>query len=389
MSFKKKNIAILGSTGSIGKTTLGILEKNNINFNIVLLCCNNNYKLICKQIQKFKPLNIYINDEVIRNKVKIKFKYYNYNFLKNLKNKTLGKFFKKKIDKTILAVPSITGINYIFNFLNFSKEILIANKESIICGGKLLFKEAKKQKCKLTSIDSEHYCISQIINDEKMDLIDSVYLTASGGPFLNYRKKLAKYNISKVISHPKWKMGKKISVDSATMVNKIFEMIEAHLMFNIPTKKIKIKIHKESLIHAAVVFKSGLVKMIMHDTSMHIPIRNSLYDNNYYLQNNNYFKDKESFNLTFDEKKLKNFAILGTGMNVLKSGHASWILFNTINDLLVNKFLNNKIFFYEIVENLIKIFSRNSTKNFCKKKISKISDIFDVINYGYEVIKKI
>lgn len=386
MTFKKKNIAIIGSTGCIGISTLNIIKQSKKTFKIELLCCNNNYKLICEQIWQFKPFNVYIHDKAVREKVKIKFKNSNCNFLSDININTLRKFIKTKIDKTILAVSSISGIDYIFNFLNFSKEILIANKESIICGGKLLLKEAKKNKCKLTSIDSEHYCISQILKHENMDKVDIVYLTASGGPFLNKKNKFSKYSISKVLAHPKWKMGRKISVDSATMVNKIFEMIEAHLIFNIPIKKIKIKIHKESLVHAAIVFKSGLVKMIMHDTSMLIPIRNSLYDNNYYLQNKNYFKDEVFFNLTFDEKKLKNFEILKTAMNILKMGHVSWILFNTINDTLVYRFLNKEIFFYEIVQTLIKIFNKKFVQAYCKKKIRNISDIYETINFAKSLL---
>jgi len=386
MIFKKKNIAIIGSTGSIGTTTLNIIKQYKKNFKIELLCCNNNYELICKQIRLFKPSNVYINDHLVREKVKVKFKKTSCNFLSCISNQVLKKFIKKKIDKTIMAVSSIHGINYIFNFLNFSNEILIANKESIICGGNLLIKEAKKKKCKLTSIDSEHYCISQIIKGANMNEIDSVYLTASGGPFLNKTKKYQNYSISKVLAHPKWKMGKKISVDSATMVNKIFEIIEAHLIFNIPLKKIKIKIHKESLVHAAIVFKSGLVKMIMHDTSMLIPIRNCLFDNKYNFQYKNYFKDNNFFNLTFDEKKLRNFKILKIVKTILDGGHSSWILFNTINDLLVNKFLNKKIFFFEIVETLIKIFNKKSVKIYCKKKIKNISDIHEIIIFGKSLL---
>ena len=185
-------------------------------------------------------------------------------------------------------------------------------------------------------------------------------------------------------------MGSKISVDSATMCNKIFELIEAHVLFKIPIDKLKIKIHEESQVHSAVVFKNGLVHMIMHDTTMTIPIRNSIFDNKFKNQSYNFFKSKKNIKLNFDEIKLSKFKILKTGYTILKMGHTAWILFNVINDNLVEKFLNQKIFFYEIVKNLIKIFNNKSLILYCKKtKVKNIADINKVINYGNFVANKL
>ena len=250
---------------------------------------------------------------------------------------------------------------------------------------------SNNEKAKSASTTIAAIIIKQIIKDKSLNEIDSVFLTASGGPFLKKRENsYLRSSIAKVTNHPKWNMGGKISVDSATMCNKIFELIEAHVLFNIPIDKLKIKIHEESHIHSAVIFKNGLVHMIMHDTTMIIPIRNSLFDNKFNNQSNNFFKSKKNIQLNFDEIKLSKFKILKTGYKVLKLGHTAWILFNVINDNLVEKFLNKKIFFYEIVTNLIKIFSQKKIMLYCKKtKVNNMSDIKKIINYGNVIVDKL
>ena len=389
MSIKKLNIGVIGSTGSVGKTSLKIFKEYKNQFSVEFLVCDENSKEIIKQIETYSPRYAFINNINAYNTVRlIKFKkkviFFN-NFLLFKKN------FKSKLDKVILGIPGLPGLKFAFFFTKYSKEILIANKESLVCGASILLKKAKANNCKITSIDSEHFCINEIIKDKNLDEIDSVFLTASGGPFL--RKKEIFYSrasIKKVINHPKWKMGSKISVDSATMCNKIFELIEAHVLFKIPIDKLKIKIHEESQVHSAVVFKNGLVHMIMHDTTMTIPIRNSIFENKFRNQSYNFFKSKKNIELNFDEIKLSKFKILKTGYAILKMGHAAWILFNVINDNLVAKFLNEKIFFYEIVKNLIKIFNNKSLTLYCKKtKVKNIADINKVINYGNFIANKL
>ena len=387
MSTKQK-IAIFGSTGSVGSTALNIISKYPNLFNVELLVCENNNLKIVKQANKFSANYIYVNNNDSLSKIN----------KKNLKKKIqilrdfheLERIFckKKKIDKVILCVPSFVGLKYAFSATKFSKEILIANKESIICGGHIFLKEANRYNCKITSIDSEHYCLSELLKNQKLNTISSVYLTASGGPFLN--KKKIFYNkslIKDVINHPKWKMGKKISVDSATMVNKIFEIIEAHVLFNIPFDKLKIKIHKESLIHSAIVFKDGLVKLIMHDTSMSIPIRNCLFNQNFFFQKKNFFTKTPDFSLSFNESLIKKFEIVNFSLKIIRLGHRAWIFFNVINDILVEKFLKKEIFFYQITKNLINIFKNKSIILYCKIEIKNITDIHKTINYAKKIFK--
>jgi len=391
MFYKKKKIAVIGSTGSIGTSALNIIKKNLNLFNIELLVCDKSYKSLVRQVNLFSPKYVYIND------LDAKKKFIKLNFSKKTKLinhvKDFEKFFKKnKIDKTILAVSSVQGLRYTFNFLKFSREILIANKESIVCGGNLLLKRAKLLKCKITSIDSELYSLSQLILNKKFNIkkIDSVYLTASGGPFLGKCKKnFYKSPISKVISHPKWSMGEKISVDSATMVNKIFEIIETHVLFKIPINKIKIKIHKESLVHCVVIFKDGFVNAAMHNTSMEIPIRNSLIKNVSVKQTDNFFKNTGNINLNFNEEQLLEFPILKKGLKILKYGQSAWILLNIFNDCLVKNFLDKKIFYHQIVDNLIELLNNKSILAYCKNKVSSLDDIEKTINFGLNQLAKL
>jgi len=386
--FKKQKlrIGVIGSTGSVGKTSLSIISKYENLFKVDLLVCGENYKLAKTQVEKYTPKYVYASNEKTYNYLKKKFlkkKIYFFNDF-NLFKKSIN----LKFDKIILAIPGVEGLKFAFLFAEFSRELLIANKESIICGGKILLNYASGKKCKIKSIDSEHYCIQESIKDDNLINIDSVYLTASGGPFLGMAKNLySKAKVANVVNHPNWKMGKKISVDSATMSNKILELIEAHILFLIPIKKLKIKIHKESLVHSSIVYKNGLVKMIMHDTSMRIPIRNSLFENNFYKQKKNLFKTSKNLCLNFNEENLFQFPILPTGYNVLKLGPSAWILFIVFNDYLVNKFLNNEIFFYQIVKNLVKIFKIKSVLNYCNKKVNNIKDIYNIIDDGEKIIK--
>ena len=380
MSIKKQKIAIIGSTGSVGVESLDVIFKFKKKFKIELLAFNKNYSLGLRQIKKFQPKFVYVEDFKIFNLIKKKIKK---NILVFNEITFLERAINLKFDKTILAVPGAEGLKYAFLFLKKSKKLLIANKESIICGGKFLLSKAKSHKCSILSIDSEHYCIAQSLEKNELNNIDSVYLTASGGPFLGKKRNFFyKSNTKMATSHPNWKMGKKISTDSATMVNKIFELIEAHILYNIPCDKLKIKIHKESLAHCAIVLKNGIVRIVMHDTSMKIPIRNSLFDNQYFAHQNNFFNRKNNFQLNFDESSLSEFEIVKFGYKILKDGHCSWILFNVFNDFFVEKFLKKEIFFYQIVKNLIKIFDEKLVKQYSKNKIKSISNILQTIDYA-------
>ena len=272
-----KKIIIFGSTGSIGTSLLNIIKKNKKDFTIELLTANKNYKKLIKQAKYFNVKNLIITDQnsflkaikIISNK--------NINIYKNFAS--FNKIFKnKKVDYTMSAITGLQGLKPTLDIIKFTKVIAIANKESIICGWNLIKKDLKKYKTKFIPVDSEHFSIWSLIKNDKYTNFEKIYLTASGGPFRNLPlNKFGSITPYKALKHPNWSMGKKISIDSATMMNKVFEVIEAKKIFDFKYNQLEILIHPQSYLHAIVKFNNGLTKLLVHDTSMIIPIFNSLY----------------------------------------------------------------------------------------------------------------
>ena len=370
------NIAILGSTGSIGKTLLDIIDKENQKINIKLLTANKNYLTILKQAKKFNVKNIIITDYESYIKAKKKNKNFNLKIYNNYEN--FHKIFKKKIDYVMSSIIGLSGLVPTLNIIKFTKKIAIANKESIICGWDLIKKELNKNKTKFIPIDSEHFSIWSVLNNNNLK-IDKIFITASGGPFLKKTQKKIKFvNIEDAINHPNWKMGKKISIDSSTMMNKVFEVMETNKIFNIPLNKISILIHPSSYIHAIVKFSNGIIKIIAHDTSMKIPIFNSLY----YGKNKNFISKQLNINLLnqlnfskIDNNQFKSVKLL----NYLPNSSS---LFETIlvvlNDEFVNMYLNKKIHYYEIVKNILKYSKIKEFQKYKKLKVKKLQDIIEL-----------
>ena len=383
----KKKIIILGSTGSIGLPTLNIINKKK-QFKIFLLSAKNNYRLISKQIIKYKPKYYVINNIKIFNKVKKKFK------KRNIKITNNFNFKEKKIKSEIAisAIPGIAGLAPTINIINKTKKILIANKESIICGWNLIKEKAKKSKTKIVPVDSEHFSIQQLIGDSKINDIEKIFLTASGGPFLNL--KLSKFKNIKpkdALIHPKWKMGKKITIDSSTLMNKILELIEAHKLFNIPLNKLDILIHPNSLIHAIVKFKNGLTKLLYHETSMIIPLANAIFDGDLFIKryfnkdkknNSNYFP-----NLIFKQPDKKIFPI--TKMIKRINEHPSTpIIINSANEVLVDQFLQKNIPFSSISKIIMSIMNDKNYKKYAIKRPNNINQIKSIDHWTREITFK-
>jgi 1-deoxy-D-xylulose-5-phosphate reductoisomerase len=378
---RKKKICILGSTGSIGRTTLEIILKNKKDFDVVLLSGNNNVELLISQAKKFKPKYVYSNNFFFKEKLKTFCKNNNIFFIDDLNS-----LKKIKFDVTIAAISGMAGLLPTINIIKFSKKILIANKESIICGWKFILKELKKHHCNFTPIDSEHFSILNLIENKNLNSVKYIYLTASGGPFFEKKVNLNKVTPAQAAKHPNWKMGKKISIDSANLMNKVLEVIEASLIFNLPINKFKIIIHPQSLIHAIIEFKNGLSSMLYHYNDMKIPITNSLY-NNFYNYKNNDHKFLSQNKLTFIEansKKNPSLKILNLN-NVLNEN--GFILINALNEILVQKFLKNKITFPDITNKLIGILNTNIVKNYLKNhQIRHINDVFKVYNFSRSIV---
>ena len=234
----KKKIAILGSTGSIGKNTVNIIQKNQKNFEVQLLSTNKNIKEILNQVKKLNVKNIIVTDYSSYKKIKLKLKNKSVKIYNNLN--VINKIFKKKIDYTMSAITGLAGLEPTIDIIKFTKVIAIANKESIICAWNLIKKELNKNNTKFIPVDSEHFSIWNLLNEKTNTMIKQIIITASGGPFLKIpKKKIDKINPKYALKHPNWKMGKKISIDSATMMNKVFELIEAQRIFEIEFKKLK------------------------------------------------------------------------------------------------------------------------------------------------------
>ena len=372
-----KFVSILGSTGSVGLAVLKILDKDRL-IKINLLCANKSYSLICSQIKKYKPKIFIINNHLIFKKVKKKFKKKNTIILNTFNSLKI----KKKSDITVSAIPGIAGLQPTLKMIEGSKKILIANKESIICGWNLLSKKAKKNKTKIIPIDSEHFSIMKLLETNKLEDINKIYITASGGPFLNYSiNQLQKIRPSDALKHPKWKMGKKVTIDSATLMNKILELIEAQLLFNLDLKKLDILIHPESLVHAVVELNNGLYKFIYHDTSMIIPLANAIYEdklniNHFYIKKNNVIK-----NLTFKKVNKNIFPIIKLKKK-LNEYPATPIIINAANEILVDQFLRKKIPFSSIYKFIMAILKDRNYRKYAIKRPKNINQIFKVDNWA-------
>jgi 1-deoxy-D-xylulose-5-phosphate reductoisomerase len=380
----RKKIAILGSTGSIGKTFIEIIKKDKKNFDIQLLSAHQNYKQLINQAKELGVKNLVITNQKSFHKVKSDKKYKNINIYSNFK--IFNKIFKKKIDYVMSSIIGIDGLEPTLNSIKFTKNILIANKESLICGWNLISSELKKNKTRFIPIDSEHFSIWSLIDQNKnIKNIEKVYITASGGSFLNLPlKHFSKIQNDKALIHPNWKMGKKITVDSSTMMNKVFEVIEAKNIFGLNYNQIEILIHPNSYAHAIIKFYNGIIKVLLHETSMKIPIYNSIYINDYknkITTDNLDLHKLNNLDLRIPEKK--RYPILKI-LNKLVNTHS---LYETalvkINDNLVKKFLEKKINYNQLVNLIIKFANKKEfliLRNKPANNIEKIKKIMKLVD---------
>ena len=376
----KKKIAILGSTGSIGKTLFNLILREKKNFEFSLLTANKSHKILLKQAKALNVKNL-----IITNKK-------DYEILKQKTNNTkirvfndftqLDRIFKKKIDYVMSSISGIHGLEPTIKIIKFTKKIAIANKESIICGWNLIQSQLNKHKTEFIPVDSEHFSIWYGLKNYKSKDLENIFLTASGGPF--YKTSLSKFKkikVSDALKHPNWKMGKKISTDSATMINKVYEVIEARKLFDINYKKIKILTHPKSYVHAILKFNNGLTNVIVHDTTMKIPIFNTLFLNSDRKLKTNKVDLDILNNLNLNNVNSKRFPMIKL-LDFLPDNHS---LYETVivaaNDKLVELFLNNKIKFTDIQKNLFKIIKKNEFQKFKKISPKNITDITNLNDY--------
>ena len=377
----KKKIAILGSTGSIGKNTIKIIKKDIKNFDIKLLSTNKNISEVIKQAKEFKVKNVIINDYSKFIEVKKKYKKLKINFYNSFS--IIDKLFKKKeLFYSMISIIGIDGLNPSLQLIKYSKNIALVNKESIICGWNLIRKELNKFNTNFIPIDSEHFSIYSLIKNNNNDLIDKVFITASGGPFLKFSNKRLK-NIQKkeALNHPNWKMGKKISIDSSTMMNKVFEVIEAKKLFNLKYKNISILTHPKSYVHAIVKFKNALIKILIHEPDMKIPIYNSLYP----LVKNKITSENLNLsilnNLELKKIDYRKFPLV-TLLNNLKEKDSLYeTILVVINDFFVSKYLNNEIKYHEMIKLIYKYSNFKEFLKFRKILPKNVIDIYRLRDY--------
>ncbi len=343
-----KNIAILGSTGSIGTNALKIVRSRPKDFNVIGISGYSNVNLLAKQIKEFSPELVSVKDA---NAIKKLEKLVSLNGIKVFSQDIgLNKIVASKKVKTILVATSGTiSLKPTLEAIERGKVIALANKEPLVMAGQIVMERIKKNKGKLIPVDSEHSAIFQCLKQEDIKNLKKIYLTGSGGPFKNLKKsQLENVTRAMALKHPKWKMGKKITIDSATLMNKGLELIEARWLFDVAPEKIEVIIHPEAVIHSMVEFCDRSVIAQLGITDMRLPIQYAFdypqrIANN--LQSIDFLKTKK---LTFIKPNVANFPCLKIAKQVALKGGSSGAVMNAANEIAVQAFLSEKIKFIEI-----------------------------------------
>lgn len=366
-----KKVTILGSTGSIGRQTLEVIEKLEEDYIIEGLSCGQNIELLKLQIEKFHPSFVCVENkedalklrEIFKN---IKFLYGEEGLLELASNNdnnvlVVALSGKAGLKPTIAAIKN--GIN-----------VALANKETLVTAGEIVMQLARQNKIELLPVDSEHSAIFQCLKGNNRSSINKLLITASGGPFLNKTEEDMRHaKLNEVLSHPKWNMGKKITVDSATLMNKGLEVIEAHHLFDIDYDKINVVIHPQSIIHSAVEYCDGSVIAQMGLPSMHIPIQYALtYPERVQGIKTNSFNLQKCVNLSFYEPDYIKFPLLKLAYNLGKEGGTMPLCMNAANEEAVLAFLKGKIKFFDINNIVLKM-----VENYNNIKNPSIDDIFE------------
>ncbi len=365
----KKSIAIFGSTGSIGKNALRVIAQHSTDYQIVALVARSDVKTLIKQARIFKPKYAAINNISHYQELK--------NGLADLKvevvagEKMINDLAKIKVDFFLSAIVGIAALIPTFNAIKAGSNVGMANKECLVAAGDLMLKAAKKSGAKILPIDSEHNAIFQIFEQQNLDKIERIILTASGGPFLNFSPtQMKNITIDQAIKHPNWSMGAKISVDSATMMNKALEVIEAYRLFPVKKEQIEIVIHPESIIHGLVDYCDGSTLAMMSLPDMQVPISYALaYPKRISIKHPKLDLAKIS-KLNFLAPDTKKFSALKLVREVLEVDGNAPCIFNAANEIAVARFLEGEIEFTRIVEIVYK-----ALEKIPYQKIAKLEDV--------------
>lgn len=347
-----KKILILGSTGSIGVNTLEIARSFQEEFQIVGLTVNNNIGLLRKQIEEFHPQVVVVRDEAKSKELKEQIG--NECEILSGERGLLEITKQDNYDILVSALVGFAGLAPTLEAIKLKKRIALANKETLVTAGKIVIDLCKKYGAELIPVDSEHSAIFQCLNGENKAEIKKIILTASGGPFLNKSiQDLENVTIEDALKHPNWKMGSKITIDSATMMNKGLEVIEAYWLFNLPKEKIEVIIHPQSIIHSMVEFNDGSIKAQMSTPDMKLPILYALSFPERYHFSAVQTDFKKINQLTFFEPDFDKFTCLKIAYDVIGKGGTASCILNAANEVAVEKFLSGKIKFTQIADLII------------------------------------
>tara|TARA_B100000886_G_C20381008_1_gene473935 strand:+ start:111 stop:1262 length:1152 start_codon:yes stop_codon:yes gene_type:complete len=372
-------INIFGSTGEIGRKTLRLISKYYPEIKINLLCADKNTKTIINQIKNYKPKYVYLDSIQSSNELKLK----NYKKTKILNFKELSSYLKKsKSDLTILAVSGYKSLYYLDDIIYNTKNLGLVNKEAIVSAGHIFKNNKYFNKTNIFPLDSEHFSMFSYNNSLKISNYEKIILTASGGPFHKHNfNSLKNVTFNQAIKHPKWQMGYKNSIDSATLVNKCLEIIEAHYLFDIPFNKIDILIHPQAIVHSIIIKENHTTIYNAFNNDMSIPLLNFLNLSN--LKSNkmdsNLAFSHETY-LEFNKIKDKVFPIYKFFIKLDKSNPANIIKFNIGNEIAVNMFKLELIKYTEILKIIKKVVSI--------KLYSPLNNIRDIIKFHENVNNK-
>ena len=374
-----KNIAIFGSTGSIGESTLNVIRENPELFNVVTLVAGKNIEKLIEQIKEFKPKNVYIISK--ENAEKLQKEFDNINIF-------YGEDGMEEIsqlvdfDISVSALVGIAGLKPTYNMIKNGKTVALANKEVLVAGGELIMKTAKENNATLLTVDSEHSAIMQCLNGEKNNEIDKILLTASGGPFFD-KEITDAITVEQALNHPTWSMGAKVTIDSSTMMNKGFEIIEAKWLFDVDPSQIEVVVHRKSLVHSMVQFKDGTIMANIGPKSMQIPIAYALNYPNRLPNNIDKLDLFEVVDLVFEKPDLNKFKCLKLAYEAIEKGHSYQVVLNAANEVLVDAFLNKKIKYTDIPNGLEKMMSMYE-----KRQLNSVEDILEFDNEVKEKTKE-
>lgn len=346
---KKKKIFILGSTGSIGVNTLDVIRLHQSSFEVVGLTANRNIDLLLKQVQEFNPKYVVVRDKSFEDRVKTNLP--SHIIFLTGEEGLITCTREAEYDILLSALVGFAGLKPTIEGIKRGKRIALANKETLVVAGEIITQLAKEFNSELIPVDSEHSAIFQCLVGENEREIEKLILTASGGPFFRKSKEeLKNVTVAEALNHPNWDMGSKVTIDSATMMNKGLEMIEAHWFFNLPPAKIDVTIHPQSIIHSMVEFVDGSIKAQLSKPDMRLPIQYALTYPERLPNSFTSTKLTEIEELTFYKPDLEKFECLQLAFDVMKLGGTAPCILNAANEIAVERFLNNEISFNSIPE---------------------------------------